>query len=103
MEFDKCGVWPQIMSMECGVTVATYGRYGLYLRGTSDEAALVWQPAVDIPLKSTKDENSCAYTGMLPLSDTEFLLIYSDFYYPNDRGIPVKTIIAVTVTIVSDG
>ena len=37
---------------------------------------------------------TCAYTGMLPLSDDTFLYAYSDFYYPNGKGERVKTILS---------
>ena len=102
--FDEIGVFPQLLSLPSGVTLASYGRPVLKLRATSDEKGEAWEAPITLPLSEAGDSPekrlSCCYTGMLELSDTSALLIYSDFHYPNEDGIPVKTILTRKITVV---
>ena len=85
VKFDEVGVRPFIVTLDCGVTLASYGRDGLFLRATSDSEGLVWQDHIEIPLSdpqsSTDKRQSCYYTYILPLSETSALFVYSDFHY----------------------
>lgn len=117
-KFDDRGVYPQIMRMDCGVTVSTYGRKGLWIRSTSDRAGLEWTAPMEIELSpvespqvcsnhpesgsSSYHRESCCYTGMLPLDHDTFLLVYVDFHYPIGRGFE-KAILIRTVDIVPNG
>ena len=40
--FDDLGVWPQMLTLNNGVTLAVYGRPGLYVRATADPAGRRW-------------------------------------------------------------
>lgn len=106
-KFDDIGVYPQIKSLACGVTLASYGRPFLRVRATDDPSGLVWQEPIEIPLSKAPTaeamfDSSCFYTGILPLSDTEAMLVYSDFKYPNEDGIPVKSVLQRRITVVFD-
>ena len=98
--FDHLGVWPTLLTLQNGVTLTCYGRPGLYVRATGDPAGLVWDERVAvIPYDFTLPEphrpyDTCAYAELLALGDSEALLVYSDFNYPNADGVPVKTILA---------
>ena len=96
--FDKMGVFPQIFTYRCGVTIATYGRPGMALRATSDPSGREWNDPIEIPLSDGPEWRSCYYTNLLELDDTTALLIYSDFHRPlpdgkgEARAITVRTV-----------
>ncbi|MBQ3015849.1 MAG: exo-alpha-sialidase [Clostridia bacterium] len=102
--FDDFGVFPQLLSLPCGVTIASYGRPSLRLRATSDPSGEAWEPPVQLTLTGDACANfqslSCFYTGLLAISEDEALMIYSDFKYPNADGIPVKTILSRRIKVV---
>jgi len=104
--FDDIGVFPQILPLTCGVTLASYGRPRLKIRATSDPAGMHWEAPVELPLSNPTEtdfwKRSCFYTGLLALSDREALLIYSDFHYPNRDGIGVKSILVRKITVVGE-
>ena len=106
--FDSVGVKPQILTLECGVTVATYGREGLYVRATTDASGMAWEEPICIPLSGEKLDSSSLgddkrisdyYTCLFALDSTTVLMIYTDFYYQDDGGTPKKTILARIITV----
>ncbi|MBQ7347222.1 MAG: exo-alpha-sialidase [Clostridia bacterium] len=98
--FDDVGVLPQILTLGCGVTLASYGRPGLFLRSTGDVQGLVWEEATEITLTGGVSTPSCYYTYLLALDDTTALFFYTDCNYPNADGEGKKTVLARTVTVV---
>lgn len=101
VQFDEYGVRPRLLTLGCGVTIATYGRPGMKVRATSDPSGLEWEdyPEWENPRGSGK---SCYYTDLLALDDYRALMIYTDFKYPNKDGIPVKTVLTRVITVVPD-
>ncbi len=101
--FDDIGVRPQILTLPCNVTIATYGRPILKLRATSDESGVEWADPITIPLTPGEDTNfmkhSCFYTNLLTTGYNSCIMIYSDFNYPNADGIPVKSIMIRKITV----
>lgn len=102
--FDKVGVFPRILTLDCGVTLSSYGRPGVFLRATDDPAGLAWEDPVDLDAgadtgRTIFDLITCSYTAMQPLSESSALLIYSHFKYPNADGVPVKTILSRRIHI----
>jgi len=104
--FDTIGVRPMLLTLPCGVTLASYGRPMLRICATYDPAGINWIEPITIPLYGEtnlgKGSNSCFYTSLLPTGDNTALMIYSDFDYPNTNGIPVKSILVREVTVVFD-
>ena len=104
--FDDIGVLPQILALNCGVTIASYGRPVFKVRGTSDPAGLEWEEPIVIPLSGYDGHGdvreSCYYTDLLPISDTEAFLIHSDFHYKNPDGIGVKSILYRKIKVIFD-
>ncbi len=106
--FDHCGVLPALLQLDCGVTIASYGRPCLYLRGTTDPTGLTWADHVEIPLCSSDlpidgtkyMQKSCFYTGMAALDENSFLLSFTDFQYPNKDGVPVHTVLTRRVHVI---
>ncbi len=103
--FDECGVLPQLLKLDCGVTMASYGRPYLYVRGTADPSGQEWADHVEIPLANdlpAKDymKKGCFYTGMLALDEDSFIICYTDFNYPNRNGVPVHSVLTRRVHVV---
>lgn len=104
-EFDFTGVWPALLTLPCGVTLATYGRPGLFLRATRDPACLQWEDRIElihsdrVPNKpgSVVNMATCSYTDLIPLDDHTAGLAYSDFTVPDETGTPRKTMMVRTV------
>ena len=99
-KFDDIGVLPFLLTLDCGVTLASYGRNKLYLRATSDPSGMDWQDHTEILL--SPGNASCYYTDMIPLSETEALWTYTDFHYPSPDGEPMKTVLTRKITVVRD-
>ena len=106
MKFDTIGVVPQIQALPCGVTIATYGRPEMRIRATADRSGLQWADPVTVPMSAAPGsgpfQTSCFYTDTLAVDDNTALFIYTDFMYPNENGVPVKTVLVRTVTVVPD-
>ena len=103
--FDDIGVYPQLLPLACGVTLASYGRPRLKIRASSDPRGMDWEDPIGLPLsapaETDKWQKSCFYTGLLPLNDREALLIYSDFHYPNADGIGVRSMLVRRITVLT--
>ena len=106
-KFDDLGVLPQLVTLGCGVSLSSYGRPGVFVKSTSDLSGQVWSDAIEIALSpqsptSSEARLSCSYTDILPISDTEALLIYTDFHHPVGDGTYTKAIMIRTITVVPD-
>jgi len=122
-KFDKLGVWPVLCTLPCGVTLASYGRPGFFIRATDDPSGMEWDDPITIIPQEIADEEiiervdyfgtivrnedgenvggpkTCSYSDMIPLDDNTALLVYSDFTVPNAEGKPCKTILARKITV----
>lgn len=98
--FDDKGVWPTLLTLKCGVTLAAYGRPGLHLRATRDKAGIVWEDRIDVVTPSDYQTDTCSYADLIALDDRTAYIIYSDFNYPNPDGVPVKSILGRKIEIV---
>lgn len=105
IEFDDVGVDPQLLTLDCGVTLASYGRPGIYLRATDDPGCVSWNDPTKITLsKETANSyvrDSCCYTSLIQIDEYTALLAYSDFNYPSltDPDETAKTILIRKVHI----
>lgn len=96
--FDDRGVLPRMLTLDNGVTLASYGRPGLFVRATADPSGLDWDPRVTVvePLEQRAD--TCSYSRLLALDERTALLAYSDFNYPDAQGRKRKSLLVRTVT-----
>jgi len=94
-KFADIGVDPQLLQLNCGVTLASYGRPGIYIRTTDDIECKVWEK----PQCILEDSPSCCYTSLIALNDNKALLAYSKFEYLDDNNTIIKRIIAREITI----
>jgi len=113
--FDNIGVFPAVKALKCGAVLASYGRPGFLLRASLDGCDTWEKPYVIIePCDHTKDMNepcepggghgwgTCSYSDILAISDNEALVVYSDFFYPDEKGIKRKSLMVVKVTFVEE-
>lgn len=98
--FDDIGVWPQLLTLKNGITLAAYGRPGLYVRATSDPAGLRWEQRVTVLKPGALMKDTCSYAALLTLSDSTALLAYSDFDLHNADGKRCKGMRVRQVTVV---
>ena len=91
--FDDLGVWPALLTLKSGVTLASYGRPGLYIRASKDPVGKSWASRVIIVKPGKQGEDTCSYSDMIALSDHSALIVYSDFNYPDEQGKSRKTIL----------
>ena len=96
--FDALGVWPQMLTLANGVTLAVYGRPGLYVRATADPAGLCWDERVAVVPPGEYHRDTCSYAALLPLSADTALIAYSEFNLPGPDGTPRKSIRVRRVT-----
>lgn len=96
--FADIGVDPKILSLGCGVTLSTYGRPGFFLRSTDDPMAREW----DAPITVISHEDTCAYSWLLPLSDTEVLMFYGNWQHRDEKGNKHKAILASRIEIIME-
>ena len=114
--FDKRGVIPQIVRLNCGATLAVYGRPGIYVRAARGNAE-VWEAPVEImteedrsflmnerPARPTFHQwaGSCCNMSVLPIGDNRLLVAYSDFYVPDEKGVKRKTCLTRVVEVEDD-
>lgn len=99
--FDDRGVWPQMLTLKSGVTLAVYGRPGLFVRASADPAGAVWDARIAVIEAADTQPETCAYAALLALDDDTALLAYADFNVRDGsdrrcKGIRVREIRAVT-------
>lgn len=115
--FDKLGVWPCLCALPCGVTLASYGRPGFFVRATDSTDGLTWDdPIMLISTEVKPDVNeipacpgesrcvvewrsTCSYSDMVALDDRTALLIYTDFYIPDENGENRKTLLCRKIRV----
>ena len=95
--FDDLGVWPQMLTLINGVTLAVYGRPGLYVRATADPAGRRWDDRVTVVKPGAVHTDTCSYAALLPLGDDTALIAFSEFNLAGAEGKPCKGIRVRTV------
>lgn len=78
VKFDKCGVFPHLLHLDCGVTIASYGRPGLFVRATEDPSGLAWDEPYEL-MPYDAPHTSCYYTDLIAIDERTALMFYSDW------------------------
>lgn len=100
--FADRGVWPRLCVLKCGVTLASYGRPGFFVRATSDPSCLNWEDPIElihVPEGTSPWEATCGYSDLIPLDDHTAALAYTDFKIKDEDGIARKTVLFRTITV----
>lgn len=97
----KFGVFPALVTLDCGVMVLSYGRPGIYLSFSVDGTGRDWsEPFCVLP----GDEKATwlhtdAYTSLLPTGSNKLLLAYTDFDHKDENGEQRKAILVRELTV----
>lgn len=86
--------WPTLCSLKCGVTLASYGRPGIYIVKTEDKSGLIWDEPIEI-----MNTSGCGYAELIAVGDNEAMIFYTDFNYPDSAGIKRKSLFAQKITL----
>ena len=116
VRFDDVGVLPGVCQMG-DVTLAIYGRPGIYVRGTTDPAGMKWEEPVEVMTNEDRSNlmnerpervnfhmwaGSCCNCAIVALDDTHAMIGYSDFYHLCEDGVRRKSIKTRIVTVEKD-
>jgi hypothetical protein len=116
------GVLPQLLTLDNGVTVLSFGRPGVHLLFTKDGKGEQWSNPVHLVVESFEgtgidgegygfqkgeDPSGClkqtrtsGYTSLVATGPNSFIIAYDQFDYPNTEGKPRKTILVRNFTVV---
>jgi len=100
-ELGPIGVFPSLVSLDCGLLGLSYGRPGVHLTFSLDGTGHSWvKPITILPgdrdLLSTKTDG---YTDLIPIGPDEFLLAYTDFETKDEMGRHRKAVLVRRVWI----
>ena len=110
--FDSIGVYPAIAALKCGAVLVSYGRPGFLLRASLDGKCETWEEPVELIGRydhaSEMNEpcapggghswGTCSYSDIVVLNDNEALVVYTDFFRPDEKGIKRKSLMVVKVS-----
>ena len=100
--FDDHGVVPHGVTLGCGVTIVTYGRYGVQVRATDDPACMKWEDPIELLENEwswPESDGSCSNNCLIALDDHTAAIAYSDFTYRNEDGLRIKSLMYRTITV----
>jgi hypothetical protein len=98
--FDDLGVWPTLLNLGCGVTLAAYGRRGLFLRATTDPSGIQWDERVAVVPPGEYQRDTCSYADLIEVDACSAFIVYSDFQVPGPDGTPRKSIMIRSIQAV---
>jgi hypothetical protein len=95
------GVWPSLVSLECGVMAVSFGRPGAHLSFSPNGGGRTWTDPVAVRKGDPKQvmTKTCGYTDMLAVGPDAFLIAYSDFEYKDGSGQQRKAILVRRVEV----
>ena len=100
--FDDIGVWPELVTLPCGVQLAAYGRPGVYVRATNDPIAKKWDNRITVLEPEGDFINSCCNVSLLVTGKNTAAIAYSHFKWPDRDGVPRKTILFRTIEVIDE-
>ena len=97
----EVGVFPNILTLGCGVTVISFGRPGLWLMFSEDGAGRQWGERRTLvePDPLNNCSATCGYSSMEALDSHRFLVAYTNFRCPDEAGVPRKTVLVQEVCV----
>lgn len=113
-KIEDFGVDPAVCVLGCGAILTTYGRPGFLVRPCFDGKGETWEEPIEII--STADNSykmndpskagnaaawgTCSYSEIVPLSDNEALIVYTDYYVPDAKGVKRKSLMVIKAAVV---
>jgi hypothetical protein len=96
----ECGVFPNILTLENGVTAVSFGRRGMWMMFSADGRGRTWEQHTMLVAPAAElYRETCGYSSMEALDDHRSLIAYSDFRYPVGGGETRKAILVREVTV----
>lgn len=113
--FSDLGTLPRLVSLPCGTTLICYARPGTFVRASLDDSGTTWSEPLEVMTPGDRSKlgnvttdgpatfhrwvGSCNNPELIAIDDTTALIFYSDFYYPDDKGIRRKTILCREIRV----
>lgn len=94
--FDDRGVWPQTVKLANGAIIAGYGRPGLFIRLYHNGE---WNDRIAVVEPMALQTDTCSYCALIETGPDTALVFYSDFNYPDENGVPRKSIMVREITV----
>jgi hypothetical protein len=93
--FAPFGVWPQMLKLDNGVIVLSYGRPGVNFKYALDGTEKTWSQNITL----LPGNGSCGYTGLMATGKDKFLIAYSKWPTKNEQGENCKAIVVREVRL----
>lgn len=95
------GVFPNLLTLACGVTVISYGRPGLWLVVSDDGAGRHWSAPYTLvePDPQSNCAATCGYSSMEALDAHRFLVAHTIFRFPDAGGVCRKAVVVREVRL----
>jgi len=112
--FSDVGTLPRLCALKNGATLVCYARPGMFVSVCENAGGTRWcEPLMLLDagdrsrLANVKTEKpvfhqwdgTCGNPELIACDDTSALLVYSDFYYPDESGVKRKTILCRPITV----
>ncbi len=114
VRFSDVGTLPRLCALKNGSTLVCYARPGMFVSACENAGGTRWcEPLmlleagdrsrlanvkIDTPAFHQWD-GTCGNPELIPCGDNSALLLYNDFYYPDENGIKRKTILCRKITV----
>ena len=112
-KIEDFGVDPAVCVLGCGAILTTYGRPGFLVRPCFDGRGEKWEEPIEIistgnnsykmndPSKAgnAAEWGTCSYSDIVPLSDNEALIVYTDYFVPDRNGIKRKSLMVIKAAV----
>ena len=117
VKFADTGILPRLCRLECGTVLLCYARPGTFVCACNDGKGLEWTNPVTVMtgddrsgLHNLKIENptfhewggSCENPEIIPIDEKTAMLFYTDFYYPDEKGVKRKTVLCRKITVLEE-
>lgn len=114
VKFAEGGILPRLCKLDCGATLLCYARPGMYIAVCKNASGTQWSTPLELMTPDDRSQlanvranpptfhdwvGACNNPELIPLDATTALLVYSDFYYPDEHGIKHKTILCREISV----
>lgn len=114
VKFAEVGILPRLCPLACGTTLLCYARPGIFIQASLDDSGVRWSEPLVVMTPDDRShlanikidppsfhdwDGGCNNPELVPLDATSALLFYSDFYYPDEKGVKRKTILCRRISV----
>jgi hypothetical protein len=114
VRFSDVGTLPRLCTTQKGATLVCYARPGMFVSVCENAGGTRWSEPLmlldagdrsgeaNVKIESPvfhQWDGTCGNPELIALGDDRALLVYSDFYYPDESGVKRKTILCREITV----